>query len=124
KLRPSAKSGFDESATSLEKKIQILVDGPEEKAKGQAPSPNLTRSNGDVATLYGVVGQSDASPTAAQGSAASSAERDLKTLLTQWDELKQSDLPAFNRRLKEESLPELQLQTDMHIEESRRGDEE
>jgi hypothetical protein len=84
----------------------------------------LSSANGDIAALYGSVGQSDALPTAAQVNAASSVEKDVEPLLQRWNTIKERDLPRLNQQLKQRSMPEIQLQTSWHVDEPLRGDEE
>jgi hypothetical protein len=105
-------------------KLQMLLDGPGEKAKAQPSRPTLSNSNGEVAGLYGSVGQSDAAPTNAQANAAAAAEKDLLPLLEQWRAIKDNDLPALNQQLRQGSMPEIKLQSDLHVEEVPQGDEE
>jgi photosystem II stability/assembly factor-like uncharacterized protein len=112
-----------EGAKPLLEKLQRLLEGPQEEAQGKR-TPTLSGSNGEIAALYGMVGQSDVAPTSAQANAASSAEKELLPLLQQWRTITESDVAALNQRLRQASMPEIKLQTDLHIEEVPRGDEE
>jgi len=120
----STQSAGTESAKALEKKLQTLLDGSDEKGKQAAAQTTLSRSNGEVGTLYGLAGQSDSAPTAAITAAAITAERDLSTLLKQWNEVEQTDIPALNRQLRQGSQPEIRLETNVYVDEVPRGDEE
>jgi hypothetical protein len=120
----STQSAGTESAKALEKKLQTLLDGSDEKGKQAAAQTTLSRSNGEVGTLYGLAGQSDSAPTAAITAAAITAERDLSTLLKQWNEVEQTDIPALNQQLRQGSQPEIRLETNVYVDEVPRGDEE
>jgi photosystem II stability/assembly factor-like uncharacterized protein len=124
KVPTEGAAGASDAAKELSEKIQTLVDGPKEKVKGQVNRPTLSSANGDIAALYGSVGQSDALPTAAQVNAASSVEKDVEPLLQRWNTIKERDLPRLNQQLKQRSMPEIQLQTSWHVDEPLRGDEE
>jgi photosystem II stability/assembly factor-like uncharacterized protein len=83
-----------------------------------ADAVTLARTNGQVAVLYGQVWQAAAEPTAAQSEAMASIERDASDGMKRWNDLKTSDLPALNRKLREANLPEVQIESDPHREES------
>jgi hypothetical protein len=79
------------------------------RASRAASEDNLTRSNGDLATLLEVVEGADAMPTPA---AISAVEGSLKTaagLLARWKEIRTRDVPALNRQLEEAKLPPVDL---------------
>jgi hypothetical protein len=73
-----------------------------------APANSLKRLNSGVAGLYGMVGQSDSQPTAAQLQAAAILERDLPAAMKQWNDFKQGELGNLNRQLQAAHLPEIQ----------------
>jgi hypothetical protein len=72
--------------------------------------PTLSRINGAADTLYTLVDQADAAPTAVQATAATEAEQDASVALKQWEEMKASDVPALNAQLRDAHLPELKLE--------------
>jgi hypothetical protein len=65
--------------------------------------------NGNVATLYGSIGQVDAAPTEAQKKATADAHGAVGALLKQWDEIRKSDLHAANQQLRNAGLAEIAL---------------
>ena len=50
-------------------------------------------------------------------------ERDSADVLKRWNDFKTSDLPALNRLLRESKVPEVQLEADLHQEESQVDEE-
>ncbi len=102
--------GLAESIKAFDQKVKAVLGGPMPPASG-TPKPTLTAANGAVGTLYGSLGQADAAPTTAQINAVADTERDLSPAMKQWEEIKKSDLPAFNRQLKSANLPEIRLES-------------
>ncbi len=92
-----------ESIKAFDQKVAAILLG----SAGGAPQPTLARANAALGTLYGSVGQADAAPTAAQLNAAADTERDFAPLMKRWEDIKSTDLPAFNQRLKNAKLPEI-----------------
>jgi len=91
-----------------------------------APAPDavtLTRTNGQVAVLYGQVWQADAEPTASQSDAVAAIDHDVSDGMERWNELKISDLAALNRTLREANLPEVKIEPDPHREENMMDEE-
>ena len=78
----------------------------------------LTRVNSQVGVLYGQVWQADAEPTGAQSEAGAALARDASNVTQRWESLQTSDLPALNRALHGANLPEVQVESDPHQEES------
>jgi photosystem II stability/assembly factor-like uncharacterized protein len=90
------------------------------------PSPDavtLTRTNGQVAVLYGQIWQADAEPTASQSDAVAAIDRDVSDGMKRWNELKISDLALLNRTLREANLPEVKIEPDPHGEENMTDEE-
>ena len=94
---------LSESIKALDQKVGTILRGPTPAVPG-ASEPTLTRASAAVDALYTGVGQADAAPTTAQINAAADTERDLSALMKRWDEIKNSDLPALNRQLKNAQL--------------------
>ena len=69
------------------------------------------------------VWQADAEPTTPQMEALATTERDSSDAMKRWNDLKSTDLPAFNRSLREASVPEVQLEANAHQEESQTDEE-
>jgi hypothetical protein len=64
------------------------------------------------------VWQADAEPTAAQSEAVAANEHDALEIMKRWDALETSDLPALNRELRAANLPEVQVESNPHQEDS------
>jgi hypothetical protein len=105
---PQAKDAVEE----FRKKLNALLGTPGGFLAPPSPEPTLSRVNGEAGTLYQQVWQSDAQPTAAQMEAQQSIDRSSSDLLKRWTELKSTDLPALNRRLRESQIPEINLNAD------------
>jgi photosystem II stability/assembly factor-like uncharacterized protein len=116
KLSQQASGAAHDPVVAFQNKLAaILGSGP----APQAPEAiSLTKVNGQLGTLYGQVWQVDAEPTAAQTQPSATAERDALEVMKRWEALKAADLPALNRELRDSHLPELQIESNPHQEES------
>jgi photosystem II stability/assembly factor-like uncharacterized protein len=115
KLSENASGPLLDSIKSFQSKMSAAVGG------GPAPAADaitLTRVNGQVGGLYGQVWQADAEPTTAQLGAAAAIEHDAADVMQRWKALNSSDLPALNRALRSAKLPELQLESNPHPDET------
>ena len=66
-----------------------------------------------MGALYGEVDRADAMPTSAQQNAMTQTHARFSTVMKQWAELKQTDLPSLNQQLRRANLPELHLESTM-----------
>jgi photosystem II stability/assembly factor-like uncharacterized protein len=107
---------LSESVKALDQKVGTILRGPTPAVPG-ASEPTLTRASAAVDALYTGVGQADAEPTTAQINAAADTERDLSGLMKQWEEIKNSNLPALNRQLKSANLAEIHLESKAPMDE-------
>src|SRR5579862_4125101 len=98
--------GAADALDAFNKKLKQLSEG-----SGQPGSEEVTlsRVNGAANTLYAEVDRADAAPTMAQTQATDSAERDATTILKQWSDFKNNDLPALNNALRSAGVPEIHL---------------
>ena len=55
--------------------------------------------------------------------AIAATQRGRETVMKRWDDFKAADVPALNRELQDAKLPELQLRSDLHQEESQTDEE-
>ncbi|MGC1615659.1 MAG: hypothetical protein WA736_13315 [Candidatus Acidiferrum sp.] len=111
KLTPQASGQLAEAVSGLDKKVSALMGGGGGFFAPPSPKPTLSRANGEASALYGEVGRADATPTAAQMSAAAETEKAFADVSKQWKGLKTVDLPALNRQLHEANLPEIHLES-------------
>src|SRR4051812_1329203 len=123
KVAAQASGGAGEAMKSLDAKLAALLDGPEKALPTAARG--LKDVNGDIFSLYGAVSgndsvakDADAAPTAAQGSATASVEKELAPNLNTWNQLKTADLAAINQQLKSANLPELKPEVNPDAPES------
>jgi photosystem II stability/assembly factor-like uncharacterized protein len=123
KISGQPAGALSESMKALDQKLGTVLRGLTPPPADAAPEPTLTSANASVATLYGSVGQADVAPTTAQVNAAANTEGDLSALMKRWEEIKDSDLPALNRRLKNANLPEIRLESNTPSEEPQTDEE-
>jgi hypothetical protein len=105
------KTAARDALGAVERKAAALegVPGRFGRAARAASEDNLTRSNGDLATLLEVVEGADARPTAATLSALEETFKTLDGLLARWKEIETRDVPSLNRDLQKAHLPALDL---------------
>jgi len=116
KVGAQATGTLAESIKALAQKVEAILARP---APAGAPAePTLTRENSTVGTLYAGIGQADIAPTAAQLNAVSETERDLSTVMKQWEEVRKSDVPVLNQQLKSANLPEIRLDSRVREDET------
>lgn len=118
KLNQRSSGSTRDALQSLQTKLAALLGPSPGFAAPPADTVTLARVNGQVAALYGQVWQVDAEPTASQSEASASVEHDVSDAMKRWDNLKTTDLPALNRILRAAKLPEVQVDSDTHREES------
>ncbi len=106
------------SLHAFEKKLASVLGAPPSFAAPPTNEVTLTRVNGQATTLYGQVWQADAQPTAAQLEALAGTEHDVSDVLKRWEAFRSTDLPAFNRTLRDANLPEVKLESDPDREET------
>jgi photosystem II stability/assembly factor-like uncharacterized protein len=117
KLIQQATGTVHDSIQTFQGKLAAVLEAP----AGAAPPAGeitLTRVNGQVTVLYGQVWQADAEPTATQSEAVAATEHYAVDVMKHWDALKTSDLPALNRELRAANLPEVQIESNPHKEET------
>jgi len=111
KLTPDASGSVADAISTLDKKVSALLGGGGGFFAPPSPKPTLSRANGEAATLYAAAGRADATPTAAQMSAAAATEKDFAALSSQWKQLMSVDLPALNGLLRGGNLPVIKLES-------------
>ena len=111
KLTPQASGALAEAISSLDKKVAELLGGGGGFFAPPSPNPTLGRANGEAATIYAEVGRADATPTAAQSSAAGDTEKIFAAVSSQWKKLMSVELPALNKQLHGANLPEVRLES-------------
>lgn len=105
------------------KKLDTLLGKPGGFFAPPSAEPTLSRASGEASTLYQEIWQSDTEPTASQMQALAEIERSSSDLLKRWNELKNTDLPALNQRLRESGSGEIELQKDIHQDETEMDEE-
>ena len=70
---------------------------------------SLSRLNGELGTLLGVIEGADVAPTTQAVSGAQSLEQALAELMKRWNDIKSRDVPALNGQLRQANLPALTL---------------
>ena len=123
KLSPQATPSTKDAIEAFDKKLATLLGAPGGFFAPPSQEVTLSRVNGNAGTLYQQVWQIDAEPTSSQLDAISSTEHDSADVLKRWNEFKSADLPALNRLLHDSKVPEVQLETDLHPEDTQVDEE-
>jgi hypothetical protein len=118
KLTQQATGTARDSIQAFQTKLAAVLGAPAGFAATPADEVTLARVNGQITVLYGQVWQADAEPTATQSEATAATEHDALEIMKRWDALKTSDLPALNRELRAANLPEVQVESNPHEEET------
>jgi len=98
------------------KKVRPLLES-EAESSSATPEATLTTVNREASSLYGEADRADAAPTASQMTAAAEIERESAELLSRWNSIKTSDVPALNEQLKGAGLPQIRIQLQPQPEE-------
>ncbi len=98
----AGQSALDLAIDSLDGRVARLESGAGAPPSllGTRDEQSLTRLNGELADVYGIIEGADATPTTQAVAAVSRLERDLATLLRQWDGVRRIDIPALDARLR------------------------
>ena len=72
-------------------------------------TPTLAGLRTKYNALFGILQEVDEAPTTAARAALAEIERQLPPLLDKWQQLKTTELPALNQKLKDSGQPELKL---------------
>jgi photosystem II stability/assembly factor-like uncharacterized protein len=95
---------------SFEKKLASLLGTSVGSFTPPSEAISLTQVNGQASTLYAQLGQADAEPTIAQTEAMTRIEADAADVMKRWNEFMGSELPAFNRQLRDTHLSEIETE--------------
>ena len=110
--KPGANSQTKDAVEEFRKKFNALLGTPGGFLAPPSPEPTLSRLSGEAGALYQEIWQPEAEPTAAQTEALQAIEKNSSEMLKRWNEFKNTDLPALNRRLRESQVPEINLKAD------------
>jgi photosystem II stability/assembly factor-like uncharacterized protein len=105
--RIEAKGDVAAALEAFRARVSVALGHSENPRARQAKSAGLNTVNDAAFTVYQMVGQVDAEPTAAQVAEADRIDRDLPALLKTWEGLLSDGLPEINARLKHAGLPPL-----------------
>ncbi len=123
KLSTQGNTSVKNAVEEFEKKLVALLGASGGFFAPPSREITLSRVNGEASVLYQQVWQADSEPTAAQLAAVNTADRDRADALKRWNEFKGSELPAFNRLLREANVPEINAQAEIPRDDPP-GDEE
>jgi photosystem II stability/assembly factor-like uncharacterized protein len=107
----------------FQKKLAALLGAPGGFFGPVSDDVTLARVNGQAVGLYGQIWPVDAEPTASQEQAMAAIARDYEAVMKQWNEIKATDLPTLNRRLRDAKVPEIQLEQDIRRDEPQTDEE-
>jgi photosystem II stability/assembly factor-like uncharacterized protein len=117
KLSQQATGAIHDSIQAFQNKLTALLGAPAGFLAPPANENTLTRTNSQVAVLYGQIWQVDADPTSSQSEAFAAIEHDASDVMKRWDALRTTDLPALNHSLGGANLPEIKIDVDAHKDE-------
>ncbi len=98
-----ALAALDAKAASLEGSAGF------EGGPGDGGPVNLSRLNGQLVTVLGVLQGADAKPTAAAAAAVEELRKSLASQLARWKEIKTREVPAVNAELQKKGLPPIAI---------------
>jgi photosystem II stability/assembly factor-like uncharacterized protein len=101
---PNQKGSLANSLRAFDQKLAAL---DADSTSPGAPVVSLSKLNGDLGKLLGVVDSADARPTEAARDTFSDLQRSLGPALAKWNDLLAHDLPALNDQLRKSKLPPL-----------------
>ena len=123
KVKAQANPTTTDAMETFDKKLAALLGAPGGFLAPPSQEVTLSRLNGQAGTLYTQVWQADAEPTLSQMAARETIEGDSVGVLKRWSDFKNTDLPALNRVLREANIPEVQVESELHQEESQIDEE-
>jgi photosystem II stability/assembly factor-like uncharacterized protein len=123
KVSEQANAPAKDAIEAFQKKLGALLGAAGGFFAPPSAEVTLARVNGQAGILYQQVWQVDAEPTAAQMEALAATEHDSADVLKRWNEFKNTDLPAFNRLLREAKAPEIVLDSNLHATEPQTDEE-
>ncbi len=97
-------SGID----SLDARVAALEGG----ARG-ARGESLTRANGELSALLNTIDASDARPTTQLVAAAATIDQSVSAVLAQWNDVRNTALPALNAKLEQAGQRAITIPTDL-----------
>ncbi|HTS09558.1 MAG TPA: glycoside hydrolase [Candidatus Eisenbacteria bacterium] len=112
KLDATSRDALKNAIAEFQKKLTEVVGAPGGFFAPPSSNATLNRVNGNAGTLYQQIWQVDAAPTTSQAQAATLAEQESASVLKQWDEFKDRELPGINRVLRDGHVPELHPESD------------
>jgi hypothetical protein len=123
KLNTQENAQTKDAVESFQKKLTALLGATGGFFAPPSQEVTLGRVNGQASTLYIQVWQVDAEPTSSQVEAIAATEHDSADVMKRWTDFKNSDLPALNRLLRESKVPEIQIEADLHQDETQVDEE-
>ena len=111
KFAEHSSNTVSEAVQTAQKKLISVLGAPGSFFAPVSDEVTLSRVNGQANTMYGQVWQVDAEPTSAQLQAVAAIDRDYESVMKRWNEFKTTDLAALNRALRNEKLPEIQIES-------------
>ena len=101
-----------DAVLALDKKVAAIAGagGGGRRGRGDAgSSENLSRVNGELAQILGILEESDQTPTTQAAAAVASLRKSLDGLVGQWSAVVTRDIPALNVELEKVNLPPLAI---------------
>ena len=98
-----------DAISSLDAKAAALegAGGGGRGGRGVGAGNSFSSLNGELTALYGIVHGSDRAPTTQALAAVADVQRQLKSLLASWSQLRAEDVPGVSAQLERAGLPRL-----------------
>jgi hypothetical protein len=96
--------------TNLSNRLNTLLGNQTRRPGPPSEVPTLSLLRAKYMALFGVLQEADDPPTSQATAGFSEIEKQLPPLMQQWQQIKNTDLPALNQQLRNANLPEIKLQ--------------
>jgi photosystem II stability/assembly factor-like uncharacterized protein len=97
--------------TNLSNRLNAVLGSQTRRPSPPSEVPTLALLRAKYMALFGVLREADDAPTSQATAGFSEIEKQLPPLMQQWQQIKNTDLPAVNQQLKNANLPAIKLQT-------------
>jgi photosystem II stability/assembly factor-like uncharacterized protein len=111
KVKAQAGAAANDAIQNFEKKMDTIVGASGGPPAAASEEVTLSRVNGQAGTLYQEVWPVDVEPTTPQTTAVTTLEKDGADAMKSWSAFMSSDLPAFNRQLRDANATEIKVKT-------------
>ena len=94
----------------LDQKLQALVGGGGRRPGAATEAPTLAGMRTRYLALFNVFQEADVAPSTQAAGAVKDIEQQLPPLMTRWETIRSTDIPALNAELKRSKMPEIKIE--------------